>query len=340
MILYKTIVLQYGRYLETGQSGKDPDPIARMFPFERLRGQRRDVLDDIAAARLYLLDHRAADYLDSLRMDVQGFPGDGRSEALIQSYVSEVDFPGDLVWVEYDSRKLWEDRVSRGLTTMTERELSNWYQRGFLFDNRSTEAMTVRLFSATTDRTFLDSPLTLVLAKSHNGRPVFDNARWQVQELVARAVTQPSSSKRGRGAGEFLEEYKSHVTYEMVIGFMLFAALNMREDDLLIDKVHYQSSAEAKTARKFRKAWIAEAARSHVTIRIGPAGERHLAERNERRRFEEAQSSGRAPPTEHWVAEHERRYSSGKVVLVRAHKRGKSADRALPVRVVGPRRNR
>lgn len=121
---------------------------------------------------------------------------------------------------------------------------------------------------------------------------------------------------------------------------MLFAALTSREDDLLSRKVQNYSSAEAKTARKFRKTWMTKALRPHVTIRIGPAGERHLTEHEARRQFEEAQTSGRAAPTEHWVAEHERRYSNGMVVQVRAHKRDKPADWVLPVRVVGPRMKR
>ncbi|GEM_PF-1330297 len=337
MILYKTIALQYGRYLETGQSGKEYDPVGRMVPTEETHAQRQGILDDLAAARLHLLDHRAANYLDSLRMDVQGMPWEDRPESHIQGYVSEVDFLRDLVWVEYDSRKLWEDRIARGLTTMSDKELSHWHQRGFLFDNRSPESMTVKLFSAMTDRSFWDSPLTLVLTKSQDGRPSFDNVIWKPQENVALAHMQHSSGDRVQEVRDLFEEHKGHLTYEMVIGFMLFAALAAREKDLVLREAPSLSTSEAKTARKFGKIWMAETLRSHITIRIGPAGERHLTEREARRQFEKARASGRATPTEHWVAEHERRYSNGKVVRVRVHKRGQPADRELPVRVVGPR---
>lgn len=337
MILYKTIALQYGRYLEAGQPGDKYDLVGRVVPTEETRAQRQGILYDLAAARIYLLDHRAANYLDSLRMDVQGMPSEDRQESRIQDYVREIEFPRDLVWIEYDSRKLWEDRIARGLTTMSEEELSNWHQRGFLFDNRSPDAMTVRLFSAMTDRSFWDSPLTLVLNKSQGGRPDFDDANWQPQTNVISAHMQLGYGDRKQEVRDLLEEHKGHLTYEMVIGFMLFAALAAREDDLLSFKAPSLSAAQTKTARKFGKTWMTETLRSHVTIRIGPAGERHLTEYEARRQFEDARASGRATPTEHWVGEHERRYANGKVVRVRAHKRGRLTDRELPVRVVGPR---
>ena len=95
MILFKTIAMQYGRYLDTGQPGDEYDLVARMDPTEETRTQRQDILHELAAARIYLLDHRAANYLDSLRMDVQGMPWEDRPEAHIQDYVREVDFPQD-----------------------------------------------------------------------------------------------------------------------------------------------------------------------------------------------------------------------------------------------------
>lgn len=47
----------------------------------------QNVLGELASARIYLLDHNAASYLDSLRMDVQGMPWEDRPESDIQGYV-------------------------------------------------------------------------------------------------------------------------------------------------------------------------------------------------------------------------------------------------------------
>lgn len=339
MILYKTIALQFGRFLETGRPGNEFDLVGRNVPTEETRVNRRAILTELGGARIYLLDHRAANYLDSLRMDVQGMPWEARQESEIEAYVREVDFPRELVWVEYDARQLWMDRVARGLTTMAGLDLRHFSQRGFLFDNRSDDAMTVRLFNGMMDRSFIEPLATLVLRKS-GGRPEFTDATWQPQMNVLMAHARGVTDKHVQEVQALLEEHKGHVSYEMVIGFMLFAALAAREDDLLSEETASLSPEQAKTARKFGKVWMTETLRSHVTIRIGPVGERHLVEREARRQFEAARASGRATPTEHWVSEHERRYSSGKVVRVRGHKRGIVADNSLPIRVVGPRLER
>lgn len=269
-------------------------------------------------------------------MDVQGMPWDTRDDSEIQSYVREVDFPRELVWVEYDARQLWMDRVARGLTTMAGLDLRHLSQRGFLFDNRMEDAMTVQLFNGMSDRSFLEPLATLVLRKS-GGRPDFTDAAWQPQMYVLMAHARGDTEEHIRDLQALLGEHKGHVSYEMVIGFMLFAALAAREDDILSEKTPSLSSEQTKTARKFGRTWMTETLRSHVTIRIGPSGERHLVEREARRHFEAARASGRATPAEHWVSEHERRYSSGKIVRVRGHKRGIVADKSLPIRVVGPR---
>jgi hypothetical protein len=337
MILYKTIALQYGSYLAAQQEGGKFDPLGHTNHSDQVRALRQDILKDLSSARIYLLDRRAANYLDSLRTDVQGTPRETEAEVQIRDYVQEIEFPKELVWIEFDSRQLWEDRISRGLAALSQEALSNWHQRGFLFDNRSLDAMTVRLFSAVNDRSFLDSPLSLVLKKSRGGQPEFDSASWHVQDCVISALFELGFGDQLESARAFIEEHKGHLSYEMIIGFMLFAALAAREDDLLSKEAPSLTPAQMKTARKFGKTWMIETLRSHITVRIGPGGERHLTEYEARRQFEAARSSGRASPTEHWVSEHERRYANGKVVRIRPHKRGQTANRELPVRVVGPR---
>jgi len=337
MILYKAIALQFGHHFDNGQPVNMPGPNGQLVLAEEVRQHWKDVLSDLSLSRIYLLDHNAANYLDTLRMDVQGMPWENRPETDIQGYVRDVDFPHELIWVEFDDRMLWENRVARGITTLSEDELSNRHQRGFLFDNRSPDKLTVRLFSAVTDTMFFDAPLVLDISKDQDGRPDFGNVSWHLQKTVIAGLMRAGFLGDEASIREHFDTHKGHLTYEMVIGFMLFAALTAREDDLCSQEVASLSSSQAKTARKFGKTWMTETLKSHVTVRIGPAAERHLAEQKARRRFEQEQASNRATPTEHWVAEHERRYSNGKVVRVRAHKRGQVADKGLPTRVVGPR---
>lgn len=337
MILYKTIALKFGHHLENAQPVNMHGPDGKTVLSEEIRQHWQTVLSDISSARIYLLDHNAANYLDSLRMDVQGMPWEKRSESNIQGYVRDVDLPRELIWIEYDDRKLWEDRDARGIASLNKEEVSNRHQRGFLFDNRPSDKLTVRLFSAKTDTLFFDAPFVLEISKSQNGRPNFNDANWQPQRIVIAGLMRAGLLPDESAFRAHFEEHKGHLTYEMVIGFMLFAALAAREDDLTSQEFASLTTSQAKTARKFGKTWMTEVLKSHVTIRIGPAAERHMTEQRARLRFEEARSAGRATPTEHWVTEHERRYSNGKVARVRAHKRGRSADGDLPARVVGPR---
>ena len=153
------------------------------------------------------------------------------------------------------------------------------------------------------DDTF-DAPFVLEISKSQDGRPDFNNASWRLQRTVIAGLMRSGLLPNKASLKEYFEEHKGHLTYEMVIGFMLFAALGAREDDLTSQEVASLSTSQAKTARRFGKTWMTEVLKSHVTIRIGPAGERHLTEQRSRLRFERTQAASRSAPTEHWVAEH------------------------------------
>lgn len=224
MILYKTIALRLGHYLDNEQPVDMRGPDGQLVLSEEIRQHWERVLSDLSSAKVYLLDHNAANYLGSLRMDVQGMPWENRPESYIQGYVRDVDFPRDLIWIEYDDRKLWADRVGRGLTTQGEEELRNRHQRGFLFDNRFPEKLTVRLFNAVTDTMFFDAPLVLEISKAQNGLPDFGNASWHPQRTVIAGLMRAGLLPNEALAREYFEEHKGHLTYEMVIGFMLFAA--------------------------------------------------------------------------------------------------------------------
>jgi hypothetical protein len=62
-----------------------------------------------------------------------------------------------------------------------------------------------------------------------------------------------------------------------------------------------------------------------------------MAERTARLEFERQALEARNGPIRHWVAEHERHYRSGKVVLVKGHHRGQVPMPNLPTRVMGPK---
>lgn len=165
MILYKTIALKFGHHLENQKPVEMRGPDGQVVLYEEVRQHWKRVLSDLSLARIYFLDHNAANYLDSLRMDIQGLPSGDRLASNIQSYVRDVELPRDLIWIEYDDRKLWEDRAVRGITGLSEEELGNRHQRGFLFDNRSSDKLSVCLFSGMTDKILLDAPVMLEISK-------------------------------------------------------------------------------------------------------------------------------------------------------------------------------
>jgi hypothetical protein len=125
---------------------------------------------------------------------------------------------------------------------------------------------------------------------------------------------------------------------DLFIPYALFAMLVSPDlGGIIPTECETFTSKDQKTARKFGKSWISNAQKSHLTIRIGPQAAAHMAERTARVEFQRGAIEARNAPVRHWVAEHERHYRSGKVVLVKGHHRGHQAAVALPTRVMGPR---
>lgn len=148
--------------------------------------------------------------------------------------------------------------------------------------------MTVRLFNGMMDRGHRAAgnscSQSRVVARS-------SPTQFAQQMNVLMAHARGDTDEHVKDVQALLEEHKGHVSYELVIGFMMFAALAAREDDLLSKK--RKSFAGADEDAKVRQDLDDGTLRSHVTIRIGPSGERHLVEREARRQFKR-QASGRA----------------------------------------------
>ena len=120
-------------------------------------------------------------------------------------------------------------------------------------------------------------------------------------------------------------------------GYALFAMLVWPDlGGIIPHEAETFTPKDAKSARKFGKSWILGAQKSHLTIRIDPQAAAHMQERRARLEFERQAQEERNGPIRHWVAEHERHYRSGKVVLVKGHHRGHAPVPNLPTRVMGP----
>lgn len=339
-ILYTAIVANYGTYLSRKDGQADRlDYVGQQLvgptAIQQAKHFRQAVIDDLAQAKIYLLDGNAANYVDSLREDVQQRDAGRAAADLAASYMREVEFPADLVWVEHDHRMLIADRARREGTNLPRNALEDAGLRGYLYDLRDPGALKVLLFRSDSNGGIIDPLIHLVFPCDPVRGEFLDTYDWRPHPHMRDLFAQKNISQKDFQA--MVNNELSHLTYDMVLGFVLFALLSSPENGIEREERDSLSPGERKTAAKFGKTWLTENLRSHVTIRIGKEGDAHLREQAARREFEREQAAGRHPPTEHWVSAHERRYKSGKIVMVRAHQRGTKPDWNIPTRVMGPR---
>ena len=329
-MMHRAVVASFGRSLA---GDPRPDDIVHRVTEDREREAfRAEALHDLAEARVYVLEDSAAIYADSFREEVQG---DFSREAgeRFADYMREIDLPTDIVWVEYNHRELVRSRLARGHVPGPRFNLDDLSFRAFLYDNRDPEHLKVRMFRVTGDGHLIDPPFHLRFAKDGAGRP--DHRFTQpfihsYMEELYRARGVPAAE-----IDEVILTETQEVGYDLSLGFMVFALIASRDDGVVFEPRETLSPKERKTAERSGKAWMSDALKTHIIIRIGPKGEAHLNEQRARVAHERAVAEGRSSPIEHWVSEHERRYRSGKIVMVRAHKRGRGGD-DLVRRVVGP----
>ena len=335
-MLFKKLTLLYGKSLSDSDVDPTVDPVHVAAPRELTKAFRQEVLDDLTGAKIYLLDAAAAGYVDSFREDLQDHKfGSGALGKVIQ-LLEETQMPSDLVWVEYDHRLLLRDRYERGHTPDPEfTDPDEFGLRGFLFDNRSRDKLRVRLFRTDGAMRIIDPLFTAEYEKNVGSKTQFSSALMLPNPHMVEFFRTMRVSESDYE--EIIDQEQGDITYEMVLGFILFAILSSPETGVVLEEKASLSDKEQKTARKFGRPWMTDVLRSHVTIRIGKAAELHLAEQRQRRAFEAAQAASRASPVEHWVSEHERTYASGKIVTIKAHKRGVKVADEVPTRVMGPR---
>ncbi|MCE6958541.1 hypothetical protein LAZ40_05685 [Cereibacter sphaeroides] len=333
-MLFKKIVANYGRSLSGAFIRPEDDIIHAVTSPEARNAFRQQAVDDISAAKIYLLDPRAAVYADSFREEMQG----GLSEKVagtVEAFVREVELPAGLVWMEYDHAALMSARLKRGHVLPGDYRVDEFGERGFLFDNRHPDVLKITVFRTDGRGKLIDPFSHVTLTKDPDGKVVGDQCKVELHEhmseFMVKSGAQPGDMR------EWIDQETADATYDMVLAYALFALIASRENGLVYEERESLTPKEAKTARKFGKAWITDALRSHVTIRIGPEAEAHLSERAARRQHERDIQEGRLPPVRHWVTEHERHYRNGKVVLIPGHYRGIEPGIEVPTRVKGPR---
>jgi hypothetical protein len=284
-MLFKKIALLYGASLHGKVAPRD-DVVAAVVMGEDLRAFRRRALEDIAGARILLLDGPAAAYADRFRDDVQDFEfspeGNGKLEVLMREIVP----PHGLTWIEHDHRALFSDRISRGQVGDPDQDPMEFGLRGFLIDDRAPDALRVTMHRSDARLTPIDPTLSLHFGKGPDGVVDFSKFRIDMHPHMVRFYRCTGLSEEGLQA--IVDCDWTDATYDLGMAYMVFALLGSDEVRLLSQSRPSLSSGEIRTARKFGRTWAMEALRSHDRLGVGPDGEAHLQRMAARRARERA----------------------------------------------------
>jgi len=333
-MLYKDLISTYGASL-AGKSAPLDDPVWHIALSDDLRAFREYALDALQQAKVYLLDHRAADYADTLHDAVNEQKENDRVPAM--TFLGEVQLPAKITWVEFDHRQLAISRFERGspVTQHDDKPIGSGL-RGHLIDDRDDDHLRITMFERPEGSKIMDPMCSLLVKRTSDGTLDYDGVTEDLSRSMVEFRMRAGENKEKIDVRRYL--HRIDTGYDLFIPYALFAMLVSPDlGGIIPTETETFKAREAKTARKFGKSWVLGAQKSHVTIRIGPKAAAHMKEVHARLEFERQAQNERNGPIRHWVSEHERRYSSGKVILVKGHHRGGTPDPKLPTRVMGPK---
>ncbi len=333
-MLYKDLISTFGSSLAAKSEPKD-DPVWHIGWSDELQLFREYALAALQQAKVYSLDHLAATYADTLHDAVQEKAEDISVPAM--AILGEIQFPTKVTWVEFDYRALAVARYERGSpTTQHDDNPIGTGLRGYLIDDRNDDHLRITMFSRPEGSKIMDPICALLVNRAASGKLDYDDVKEDLSRPMVNFRERMGDSKEKIDALRYLHRVDTGA--DLFIPFALFAMLVSADlGGIIPSETDTFTAKEAKTARKFGKSWTLGAQKSHLTIRIGPQAAAHMRERQARLEFERQAENERSGPVRHWVSEHERRYRSGKVVLVKGHQRGHEPERLLPTRVMGPR---
>lgn len=334
-VLYKDLIATYGSSL-SGRSSLEDDMVWHLVPSDELTRFRRYALEALQQAKVYLLDHNAANYADTLHDALQERAQAVGSQAM--SYLGEIQFPAKVTWVEFDYRELAVARFERGApsTAHDDRPIGSGVH-GFLIDDRDVDHLRVTMFARPVGVRAMDPMSFMRLNRTDQRLFDYEDVKFEFNPSMMRYRAICGDSEEAIEARRTI--HLVNTGSELFIPCALFAMLVSPDlGGIIPSESETFTAKETKTARKFGKSWVLGAQKSHLTIRIGPQAAAHLRERSERLAFEKQANADRNGPVRHWVSEHERHYRSGKIVTVKGHERGSGDRPLLPTRVMGPRR--
>lgn len=318
----------------SGKSTTVEDVVWRFAPSEQLTYFREYALEALQQAKVYLLDHLAAAYADTFHEAVDENSFDDSVPAL--TILGEVKLPSAVNWVEFDDRALNAARFERNSNAARfDQKPSGKGLRGYLLDGRDNGFLRVTMFHKRLEKGFVDPLCSLAIKRSVPGRYDYNNIEVELSQSMVEFYIRTGISPEEIHGMRTIEQIET--AYDLFIPYALFAMLESPDlGGIIPTETLIFTPKDVRTARKFGKSWILGAQKSHLTVRIGPQAAAHMAERAARLEFHRNLPETRDGPVRHWVAEHERHYRSGKVVLVKGHHRGHEIVKNFPTRVMGP----
>ena len=333
-MLYKKLISLYGSSL-AGKSQLSDDLVWHTCPSDALTHFRHYALDALQQCKVYLLDHLAAAYADTLHDALSKHSSE--TNFPIMAILGEMKLPSELVWVEFDDRALGVARYERAspIARHDDKAVGTGL-RGFLIDDRDQAHLRITMFHDRENSRVVDPICSLLFMKASDGKSDFENGEVELQQSTVNFRVMCRDTEEVINAKVHL--HLVDTGYDFFIPHALFALLDSPDlGGVIPSQAEVFTPKEVKRARKFGKSWITGAQKSHYTIRIGPEAAAHMRERTARLEFEREAREERSAPVRHWVSEHERHYRSGKVVLIKGYPRGSGAAPNLATRVMGPK---
>jgi hypothetical protein len=341
-MLYKTLIATYGASLANKSQPLD-DPVWHYGWSINLQAFREQTLEALQQAKVYLMDHLAADYADTLHDVLQDDANHANASAI--TLLDEIVPPAKVTWVEFDYGALVKSRYERGSiwATLHERRVGDGVDhpigeslRGFLVDDRNADHMRITMFKQSKGSKHVDPLGSLRINRTASGGLNVDDVKLDANLSSTEFRMRYGEDEKAIQARQVI--YIADTGYDLFIPHALFAMLVSPDLGGIISvETETFTAKDMKTARKFNKTWVTGAQKSHLTIRIGPHAIAHMRERQARLNFERLPREQRNGTVRHWVSEHERRYQSGKIVLVKRHERGSEPAPNLATRVMGPK---
>jgi hypothetical protein len=257
-MLYKSLISLYGSSL-AGKSAPTDDLVWHFTPSEELKLFREYALDALQQAKVYLLDHLAAAYADTLHDAVGKQAAETGLPAM--AILGEVKLPADVVWVEFDDRELGVARYERAspVTKHDDKPLGTGL-RGYLLDDRNDGHLRISMFHRRENSRVVDPICALLVKRTPTGELNYDDVEVELSRSVVDFRVRSGDTMEMINGRRTVHQVETG--YDLFIPYALFAMLVSPDlGGIIPTEAETFTPKDTKTARKFGKSWILGAQR-------------------------------------------------------------------------------